>query len=212
MDYLEDVVADGEVVRIPTYVMDTAARDAVRSARARWIKQMCDAYKTPQQRAAQHRDVEPTGNFTCPRCHGTGNNPYGPGDCEECGGEGYIQKPGNAVSKEPHEVYPLTKRGDPRLRVDAQADARAAAKASYYEMRARLQDAWRTRDAAEPDAGTRLLRGAPDPGDPIKQGQAERDRVYQEYKRSLDYRNQGRTDPHAATAIERQGEQWRHGK
>ena len=94
-------------------------------------------------------------------------------------------------------------------------------------MCARLRDAWRTpRDAHEPDAAEELLRGpAPDPGDPSAmmrghlqterndENQRRRDLAGARYRDNLQNAwQQGRTDPREADRIERQGEQWRHGR
>jgi hypothetical protein len=90
------------------------------------------------------------------------------------------------------------------------ADARAASRAAYDEMCARLREAYKMphRDAAEPDRGTppaelmrRHLRTEPDDN-----AQARRDRQWAEYCDRVS--NAWRTDPRAATAIERQREQW----
>jgi hypothetical protein len=80
----DDVVRDGEGVRVPVYLIDTvrfedgearflravdersksanftdvdAARDAVQAARESWIKQMCDAWKRPPTRDAAEADA-----------------------------------------------------------------------------------------------------------------------------------------------------------
>jgi hypothetical protein len=115
---------------------------------------------------------------------------------------------------------------DRRSRRKVAADARAATKASYYQMVRRLQDAWRTpRDGAEPDVAEKLIRPAPDPSDPraIMRGhlatestagaQAKRDRIYADYVRSIDYRTRfsgGQSDPAArANAVERRLEEER---
>jgi hypothetical protein len=100
----------------------------------------------------------------------------------------------------------------------------------------RAEQAWRTpdRDAAEPDLGSRpeeLLRrhlwgkpdddGASDPGNPSavmrrhltkrdEQAQRERDLAWTRYRDNL--ANAWKTNPRAATAIERQGERWRGGR
>jgi hypothetical protein len=76
----------------------------------------------------------------------------------------------------------------------------------------RLQDAWRTpsRDCAEPDVGSPPAPATPEVlGTP--EAQSRRDAAYAQYRDQL--QNAWRTDPRAAaTAIERQGEQWRGGR
>jgi hypothetical protein len=92
---------------------------------------------------------------------------------------------------------------------DAAAEARRTA--AYDAMVRRLQDAWRLRpkDAAEPDAGTELLRRhlRTEPDD---NAQARRDAAWARYRDQLGRAWQA--DPGRATAIERQGEQWRGGR
>lgn len=66
-------------------------------------------------------DDEPSGNFTCPECHGTGVDPDGDssdGSCDECGGSGYIERPDNSSRKEQHETFPMRRSPDPALRMD----------------------------------------------------------------------------------------------
>jgi hypothetical protein len=80
----------------------------------------------------------------------------------------------------------------------------------------KLGDSWRLphHDAAEPDLGSppevlrRHLRTEPD--EPGADHQARRDKAWAAYKDQLG--NAWRTNPRAATAIERQGENWRGGK
>jgi hypothetical protein len=78
----------------------------------------------------------------------------------------------------------------------------------------------RRANGGEPDASTQLLRGAPDPDDPgarmrrhlatesTAAAQAKRNAVWEQYRRSLDYRTRGQTNPANATAIEQQREKW----
>jgi len=75
----------------------------------------------------------------------------------------------------------------------------------------KMCDAWRTphKDASEPDAAEALLRRHLR-GEPDDDTQSRRDRGYQEYCDRIS--NAWRTNPQAATAIERQGERWRHGR
>jgi hypothetical protein len=224
-DEYTDEVRDGEVVRVPMVIMDAhptgraaAARAAAKAARLTWVRSLSDAWRSPQ------RDANPPGEFTCPSCKGTGKDVDGDspdGRCDECEGTGYIRGPNNLSSalREDPGKYP-----DTDLKVDRKsiADARKQATASWHAMCARLRDAWRTpsRDAGEPDASERLLRrhlgGGDDPDNDDNNGnngQARRDAAWNSYKDQLSRAwEQGRTDPSAATAIERQGEAWRHGK
>jgi hypothetical protein len=104
-------------------------------------------------------------------------------------------------------------------------DARTAARDAYLEMVRHAESAWRRpvdqngpgvpfwshRDAAEPDNSSppevmrAHLRGdEPDNVAEIKE------RAWAQYRDDL--QNAWKTDPHAATAIQRQGERWRGGR
>jgi hypothetical protein len=95
---------------------------------------------------------------------------------------------------------------------DAQRMARDARDA-YVQ---RLTSAWRTplaRDAGEPDAAEALLKRhlRSEPTEPDEDdAQARRDRQWAEYCDRIS--NAWRTNPQAATTVERQGEQWRGGR
>jgi hypothetical protein len=98
-------------------------------------------------------------------------------------------------------------------------DARIAARDARESWIRDLTTGWKRasgfRDAGpEPDLGTppeplrRHLHTEPD-----DDAQARRDRAYQEYVRSLDFRTRGRSDPtRAANEIEREGERVRGGR
>jgi len=104
-------------------------------------------------------------------------------------------------------------------------DARTAAREARDQMIERATSAWRLpqrdphKDAAEPDAGSppgvmrAHLRGT-DPDEPDEPDaddvQGRRDAIWNDYKTRL--ANAWKTDPRAATAIERQGERWRGGR
>jgi hypothetical protein len=93
----------------------------------------------------------------------------------------------------------------------AALDARREAKAAYDEMCKRATEAWRAplrTDAGQPDLGSRLqeVRARNEPDDVEKL----RERTRAQYLDTL--QNAWRTNPQAATAIERQGEQWRGGR
>ena len=96
---------------------------------------------------------------------------------------------------------------------DSAERVRREARADYIR---RLSDAWKrppraASDAAEPDLGSRPeelrrhLRTEPD-----DDAQARRDRAWADYCDRAS--NAWRTNPRAATAIERQGERWRGGR
>jgi hypothetical protein len=96
----------------------------------------------------------------------------------------------------------------------AALDARREAKAAYDEMCKRATEAWRAPQHADapqpgsfspPEATRRHLRDGPD--DDVEK---IRKRTRSEYLGQL--QNAWRTNPQAATAIERQGEQWRGGR
>ena len=112
-----------------------------------------------------------------------------------------------------------------KLDARSTADARTAARDAYLEMVRRAESAWRQpmdqngpggplwshRDAAEPDNSSppevmrAHLRGnEPDNVAEIKE------RAWAQYRDNL--QNAWKTDPRAATAIERQGERWRGGR
>jgi hypothetical protein len=214
----DDEVRDGETVHVPLHMMDAMQRaiaghdfGARTAARARWVKQLNDAWRTPG------RDANPP-QFTCPECHGTGNDPDADspsGKCDECGGTGYISPPTNSSSR---EAASRPKRApDTSLRVSKDA-ATTVRRAAYDDYCRRLTDAWRTphKDAAEPEAATQLLH--PDPYSGVQAPRRPvpsdaRERAWNSYKNQLGNAwQQGRTDPQAATAIEQQAEKWRHGK
>jgi hypothetical protein len=108
--------------------------------------------------------------------------------------------------------------------------ARDAAQAARDRWIADMCSAWKrppTHDAGEPDEQllARHLRGkpdddgAPDPGDvraverrrlTNAEAQRERDLAWTRYRDNL--ANAWKTDPRAATAIQRQGERWRGGR
>ena len=101
---------------------------------------------------------------------------------------------------------------------DAMLGALGSARGAWIKQ---INDAWRTPqrtgdmrsgDAAEPDNSSRAavmrrhLRG----DDPDDNAAARREKAWAAYKDQLS--NAWRTDPRAATAIERQGERWRGGR
>jgi hypothetical protein len=155
-DYLEDVVADGEVVRIPTSVMDAAARDAVRSARARWIRQMTDAWKTDARRRRRKEDDDEVEgaegqNETDPDEIGQSSlsvrSRRGAADARMAARDEYIQRTTSAWrtpirdAAEPDSGSPegLMRR---HLRGGDNPDASAAEKA-WRQRNAQLESAWR---------------------------------------------------------------------
>jgi hypothetical protein len=112
--------------------------------------------------------------------------------------------------------------------------ARDAVRVARDRWIAEMCDAWKrppARDAAEPDAGERVLPhndpagamrrhlfgpdddAAPDPGDvrAVERQQRERDLAWNRYRENL--ANAWRTNPRAAPRIEREAEsaKWRHG-
>jgi hypothetical protein len=196
-----------------------AARDVARAARTAWIADMQEKWRGPQ------RDANPP-QFTCPECHGTGKDPDGDSDddeCDMCGGTGSIPPPNRLSSSQRRDPgrYP-----DGSLKVDARAnDARRAA---YYEYCKRLTEAYRTKDASQPNTGSSLAeiraheRGEPPENAMLRRhlsteasagAQAKRDAAWNAYRDRISRAYlQGRTDPRAATQIERQGERWRGGR
>ena len=96
-------------------------------------------------------------------------------------------------------------------------DARRAALDARDAMIERARNSWRLsgRDAAQPDLGLRpdeLMRGHL-ATESSAEAQAKRDRIWQKYRDELGQAwRMGRTDPDEAGRIERQGEQWRHGR
>jgi hypothetical protein len=93
---------------------------------------------------------------------------------------------------------------------DAQVARKRAARDGYVQ---KLETAWRTpsRDAAEPDNScpAAVMRRHLEPDEAAalreKSWRARNDELSRAWQR-------GRTDPRAATAIKRQGEQWRGGR
>jgi hypothetical protein len=203
IEYDDDIVADGESVRVPMMVMDAMAghrqgyvemtdeQIAMRArARSRWIAEMCDAWRGPldarRRRKRRDDDDEPM-------------RPMG------SSGQG---------------------RTDPDKIGQSALDARRVANSAYSEMCRKLQDSWRSppsRDAHEPDASERLLGRAPAPhddpmaamrrhlGDPDDDNpQARRDAAWNAYKDRLSRAYlQGRADPTAAaTRIEKERERY----
>jgi hypothetical protein len=111
-------------------------------------------------------------------------------------------------------------RGGARLRRrnsdDAQVAARKATTLAYDQMVKRAENAWRqpvgpVRDNGEPDMSSSAetmrhhLRTEPD-----EDVQARRDAAWAQYRDQL--ANAWKTNPSAATAIQRQGERWRGGR
>ena len=116
-----------------------------------------------------------------------------------------------------------------RMVDEASRDAARAARDAWIKQ---TTEAWRTpaRDFAQPDLGSRpeeVMRrkpdddGAPDPGNVHAierrrvtergaEAQRERDLAWTRYRDNL--ANAWKTNPRAATAIERQGERWRGGR
>jgi hypothetical protein len=93
-------------------------------------------------------------------------------------------------------------------------DARRAALDARAEYVKRLSDSWRLsgRDAPQPDLGSRpdeLMRSHLQT-ESNAELQGKRDRIWAQYRDQL--ANAWRTNPQAASAIERQGEQWRGGR
>ena len=90
-------------------------------------------------------------------------------------------------------------------------DARTAAREARDQMIERATSAWRLpqRDAAEPPAA--VMRRRTEPDEPsAADHQARRDAIWNDYKTRLG--NAWKTDPNAATQIERRGERWRGGR
>jgi hypothetical protein len=104
-------------------------------------------------------------------------------------------RPINARDHQPHYGRPTANR--------------AAVTAAYDSMCARLTNSWRlpSRDAAMPDLGSRpeeLMRSHLET-ESSAEAQAKRDRIWQQYRDDLSRQwMMGRTNPQAATAIERQ--------
>jgi hypothetical protein len=170
-----------------------AARAAVRSARSTWIKQLNDAWKTSQLDARRRRKDD---------------------DDDEDDGDDYNET-------DPDEIGQSAVDGRRRPMLSV-SDARQLSGRAYLRMVERLQSAWRmpSRDAAEPDAATQLVRPAPPPDDPSVVmrchlrteeddiAQARRDAAWQEYRNRLSTAWQpGQTDPGRA-AVEAQREKW----
>jgi hypothetical protein len=94
------------------------------------------------------------------------------------------------------------------------ADAQRVRDAAYQKMCARLQNAWRgTRDAPHRTPPDELLRRHTRT-ETNESAQARRDAAWNDYKDRLSnaWRSPPGTDPSAAMRIERQAEQWRHGR
>jgi hypothetical protein len=187
-------VPDGHTVRVRMNMMDSLAGHRqgyvqLTGEQVRMRRESRDAYVrdlTSAWRGPQARDANPP-QFTCPECHGTGEDPdhdSPDGRCDYCGGVGYVRAPNNSSSRLGDPVLP-ERAPDTRLRVEARrkrrdddeepdtrrsreatADARRAAYETYC---ANLRDAWRRPavGGGEPDAAEKLLGGpALDPGDP----------------------------------------------
>jgi hypothetical protein len=101
----------------------------------------------------------------------------------------------------------------PQLTTDAAAEMRKAARDGWLRT---LVDAWkRPAGRAEPEPDDR-----DDPGETMRRhlrpdekpddAQARRNAAWAAYRDQLS--NAWRTDPRTATAIEREGERWRHGR
>jgi hypothetical protein len=253
VDDEDEIVADGSSVRTPLYLVDAvrfdenhqpyfvrasdgvdlsdhqpgfrcasdAQRAAVDDARQEMIDRAANAWK---------RDANPP-QFTCPECHGTGKDPDGDSDddeCDECGGTGSIRGPNRLSSFQRHDPgkYPdADLRLDRRRSADAQViDARRAAYDGYVR---RLSQAWKhrpARDASEPDNSSppevmrKFLQGGDEPDHDIdavmRRHQRQRDDAWARYRDDLQnaWQRGRNTDPKEADWIMRQGERWRGGR
>jgi len=207
----DDVLADGESIRVPVYLCDTVqltddgprflrmanegTRDARAAARDEMIWRAEDAWKVDVRRKAKPPDDDDDG------------------DDGEDTMDANIQQAFDVADHRPGFRY-------------ATDAARVAVRDARDEMIRRATTAWRTpqqpqrttrsRDAAEPDLGARPeelamrrhLRGTEEDD----AAAALREKSYAAYKDRLSNAWRGRTDPRAATAIERQGEAWRGGR
>ena len=218
----DDVLADGESIRVPVYLCDTVqltddgprflrmanegTRDARAAARDEMIWRAEDAWKVDVRRKAKPPDDDDDG------------------DDGEDTMDANIQQAFDVADHRPGFRY-------------ATDAARVAVRDARDEMIRRATTAWRTpqqpqrttrsRDAAEPDMGTsveelavrRHLYGAPGLGDPStshaaefrgEQAQRERDRAWTSYKDQLTnaWRG-GRTDPRRAAQEESRLERWK---
>jgi hypothetical protein len=111
-----------------------------------------------------------------------------------------------------------------KLDARSTADARTAARDAYLEMVRRAESAWRQpvdqngpggpfwshRDAAQPDNSSPEVMRAHLRGNEPDNVAEIKERAWAQYRDNL--QNAWKTDPHAATAIQRQGERWRGGR
>jgi hypothetical protein len=195
----DDIARDGEIVHTPMMMFDSAAgrpgfaqlTDEMIAKRAQardsWIKQMSDAWRG--SKSERITDIR--------------RPPADEDEDEDDDDDGNDNGRGGARPRR-------------RNSEDAQVAARKAATRSYHQMVRRLEDAWRrpvgsVRANGEPDMSSSAetmrhhLRTEPD-----ENAQARRDAAWAQYRDQLG--NAWKTNPSAATAIERQGERWRGGR
>jgi hypothetical protein len=187
-----------------------AARAAVRDARQEMIDKATSAWRTRRRRKDDDDDDDDDGDRY---------------KTEVMGAAGQNETNPSRIGVSSLSVRSW--RGDDARSI---ADARAAVTRSYHQMCRRLQDAWKSgpMDASQPDTGSSLAeiraheRGEPPESAMLRRhlsteasagAQAKRDAAWNAYKDRISRAYlQGRTDPRAATQIERQGERWRGGR
>jgi hypothetical protein len=211
-DDVPDIIPDGATLRVPLLLHDNARRladhqpgyrgvtdAAVRAERARWIKQISDAWRMDARRKKPPDDDDDDDDEL------NNNNDRrrrGAADARAAATASYHQM--CARLRDSWRMNPGVARAEPRI-------VGAGPKSMVVDPD----------NGGEPDASTQLLRGAPasadDPGARMRRhlatestagAQAKRDAVWEQYRRSLDYRTRGQTNPANATAIEAQRERW----
>ena len=223
IDLDDDIVRDGESVRVRLYLTDTvqledggprfirheAARDAraaARDARDEMVRRAEDAWKVDARRKAK------------------------PPDDDDDGDDGDDTMDANMQLAFDVADHRPGFRFAPRAQRQSVCDARdemIRRATTAWRMPQQPQRTTRSRDAAEPDMGTsveelavrRHLYGAPGLGDPStshaaefrgEQAQRERDRAWTSYKDQLTNAWRGRrTDPRRAAQEESRLERWK---
>jgi len=208
LDLDDDIVADGESVRRPMLMMDhrpgyarltDAQVRARREARDAYVQKLQTAWRTDARRKRDDDDED---------------------DDDELDNNDRSISDACAMAMRKAAYISWRARLSDAWRMTPTRDGPGSAAAEEL-LRCHLGGDEPARDHENP-----RIPDPTDPGDPNENlirrhlttestaaAQRERDRIWEDYRQRLSTAWQtGQTNPRAATAIERQGEQWRHGR